>query len=259
MSGSSWSRSIRSGRSLKKIEEVFWEAARGSRVEEVKEIMRTHPSLNVNWRNTEIAGWTALNCACYEGRDSIVAILLAHPAIDVNLKSHFGGTPFLNSCLRHTDSCARLLLQDPRVDLDEPEEDGNRPRWYASATILKWWIVSGRQLKWGYCFTTDREALLERFRDDPVGTRVAVSVEFGLHADLFAMVIFVADGLLRITQGTESTSPAARFFRIANRLPLDLQMVLCHRVIGSAKDNIADGEREAAFRRLAIAPPLRSR
>jgi len=46
-------------------------------------------------------------------------------------------------------------------------------------------------------------------------------------------------------------TPAARFFLIARQLPLELQMVLCFRLVGSAKEIIPGKESEAAFKSLA--------
>jgi len=72
-----------------------------------------------------------------------------------------------------------------------------------------------------------------------------------LAAEIFALVVFVSDGLLQIDDTTTTPSPAARFFNIARRLPLELQMVLCHCVVGSAKDIIQGKDSEVAFKSLA--------
>jgi len=79
-----------------------------------------------------------------------------------------------------------------------------------------------------------------------------VRVELGdeLAAEMFAQVVFVSDGLLQV-KDTTTPSPAARFFNIAAQLPLELQMVLCYRLVGSAKEMIPSTEGEAAFTRLA--------
>ena len=70
-------------------------------------------------------------------------------------------------------------------------------------------------------------------------------------AEMFALVVFVSDGLLQINDTTTTPSPAARFFSIARRLPLELQMLLCFRQVGSAKEIISGKDSEAAFKRLA--------
>jgi len=64
------------------------------------------------------------------------------------------------------------------------------------------------------------------------------------------MVVFVSDEIPQIDD-TTTPSPAARFFSIATQLPLELQMVLCRRVAGSAKEIIPRKESELAFKSLA--------
>jgi len=66
---------------------------------------------------------------------------------------------------------------------------------------------------------------------------------------MFALVVFVSDGLLQAKDTTPS--PAARFFSIASQLPLELQMVLCFRSVGSDKEVIPGNESEVAFKSLA--------
>ena len=61
-------------------------------------------------------------------------------------------------------------------------------------------------------------------------------------AEVFALVVFLCDGLLKIKE--ENMSGAARFFRMAKELPLELQMVLCHRVVGSMRMNIPGKQSE---------------
>jgi len=68
--------------------------------------------------------------------------------------------------------------------------------------------------------------------------------------EMFALVVFVSDGLLKI-KDTTTPSPAARYFSIAVQLPLELQMVLCFRQVGSDKEIIAGKESEVAFKELA--------
>jgi len=66
-------------------------------------------------------------------------------------------------------------------------------------------------------------------------------------------VVFVSDGLLQV-KDTITPSPTARFFSIARRLPLELQMVLCFRQVGSDKEIIRGKASEAAFKELARKP-----
>ena len=79
-----------------------------------------------------------------------------------------------------------------------------------------------------------------------------IRVELGfvgeMAAEMFALVVFVSDGFLQII---DTTTTAARFFNIARRLPLELQMVLCSRVVGSDKEIITGKDSEVAFKELA--------
>jgi len=63
-------------------------------------------------------------------------------------------------------------------------------------------------------------------------------------------VVFVSDGILQI-KDTTTTTHAARFFSIARCLPLELQMVLCCRMVGSDKEIISGKDSEVPFKELA--------
>jgi len=133
---------------------------------------------------------------------------------------------------------------------------------------IKWWIASGREMDLGkpgdvdetdaiggakWYGETEVVALLERFKENPVETRHGVRLELGLldelAAEMFALVVFVSDGLLQAKNLVDT--PAARFFNIARQLPLELQMVLSYRVVGSPKEIIPGGTSEEAFKSLA--------
>ena len=96
--------------------------------------------------------------------------------------------------------------------------------------------------------------LLERYKSDATQTRHAMRLELDLldelAAEMFALVVFVSDGILQIND-TTTTTPAARFFSIAAQLPLELQMVLCFRSVGSDQEIVPGRESEVAFKELA--------
>jgi len=158
-----------------------------------------------------------------------------------------------------------------RVNPNEPGNDRSTPLWCAAfgdhLDIIKW-IASGREMDLGKpgdgktdaivvakeYRRTEVVTLLERFKSNPGDTRYSMRVELGLldelAAEMFALVVFVSDGLLQIND-TKTTTPAARFFNIARLLPLELQMVLCFRQVGSDKEIISGKDSEAAFKFLA--------
>ena len=166
----------------------------------------------------------------------------------------------------------RELLKDSRVKVNEPDRFGRTPLWLAARwgylDTIKEWIASGREMDLGTPGDIDKTdaigvakkegnagvaTLLERFKENPNEIRHTVRVELGLFdelaAEMFALVIFVSDGLLQTNDTT--SSPVARFFNISRSLPLELQMIVCYRVAGSAKEIIHGKHSEAAFKDLA--------
>jgi len=153
------------------------------------------------------------------------------------------------------------VLKDSRVKVNEPDNDGETPLCYAarfgSPDVIKWWIASGREIELGEpgdvfmdaigvakeYDRTEVVSLLERLKENPVETRHAVRVELGLldelAAEMFALVVFVSDGLLKTkATGVKAGAKRTRFFNIARRLPLELHMLLCFRQVGSCKEII---------------------
>ena len=80
---------------------------------------------------------------------------------------------------------------------------------------------------------------------------------FGADApSIFALVIFLCDGYL-VFKKEEFVDPEDQrreaFLRIMVRLPLDLQEVVCNRVVGEASDIIGSSKKELGFRAVAKA------
>jgi len=101
---------------------------------------------------------------------------------------------------------------------------------------------------------TDVVALLERFIANPTQTRHEVQATLGvldeLAAEVFALTIFLSDDLLQLKPALKPSNPV-RFFTIALKLPMELQMILCRRAVGSLKQIILHKDSEAAFKSLA--------
>jgi len=234
-------------------------------------------------RNPKICG--PLIAASSGGHLEVFKLLLAHPDINVNLKDREGCTPFLWACLKVSIPMTRLLLSDPRVNTAAIDRERCSATWCAamkgSLEIIEWLIESGRDLGdlnergafFGLGFTTVEVAeeygflevvfLLQRFMNNPQKTRCELRVKLGvldgLAAEVFALTVFLCDDLLQpkpaiVTSKFNSAAAAVaavRFFAIAGKLPMELQMVLCHRVVGSTKQNILHKNSEAAFKSLA--------
>jgi len=239
-------------------------------VKKLTQLMRQDPGFNANLGRDGDRN-TLLHHACLRSESSpVIPLLLAHPGIDVNRKNAHGYTPFYYACCG-SPSAVREMLRDPRINVNEPDNVGCTPLWCASGEghleVIKWYIASGREIDLGTpgdvgktdaigaaknSGKTEVVTLLERFQSDVAQTSHAMRLEIGWYdeaaARMFALVVFVSDGLLQIK---DTTTTAARFFSIARRLPLELQMMLCHRIVGSAKDIIVGKDSEVAFKLVA--------
>ena len=253
----------------------MWAAVKSGDAKKLAELMRQDPGFDVNMA-LDGYGRTLLHHACLASeRSPVIPLLLAHPGINVNSKNNRGYTPFSNACCGRR-ACVREMLKDSRVKVNEPNNRGSTPLWiaarYGYLDVIKWWIASGREIHLGIPGEIDKTeaiglakklgfldvaSLLERFKSDPAQTRHATRLEIRWYdsaaAKMFALVVFVSDGLLQV-KDTITPSPTARFFSIARRLPLELQMVLCFRQVGSDKEIIRGKASEAAFKELARKP-----
>jgi len=264
-----------------RMERELYRMVVGGYEEGVRDVLRNNPEVDVNW--TDDHRRTVLHWACINGKAPVVTLLLAHPAIEVNPKDFEGFTPFKKACYHGRSACVRVLLKDSRVELGAVSTSTYTPICWAACRgfddVIKWWVASGRQVDLGEPGNplTDpvaavkrtepglnarsrarAKALLEmlgRFKEDPEETRAAVRTEIGwyeeLAAEVFALVVFVSDGILRLKEGGNQpaiTPPATRFFTMTSMLPLELQMVLCYRLVGSVKEIIPRLIMEEAFK-----------
>ena len=208
-------------------------AVESNRVEEVVEFLRKSPNLDVNWRGEDCC--TAFNLACRDDRRSpVIPLLLTHPGINVNAKDVGGYTPFWNACRNGHASCVRELLKDPRVKVNEPAF-GSTPLWCAACydhlDVILWWIGSGREMDLGYPEDIKTDAIwvakkngntgvatqLKRFKSNASQTRYQVRLEIGWYdetaAEMFALVVFVSDELLKIEHSSFTRSQVLQYCR----------------------------------------------
>jgi hypothetical protein len=100
----------------------------------------------------------------------------------------------------------------------------------------------------------DIASLLERFKENPDQTRDDVRMELGvfkkeLASGIFALVCFHSEDLLKSQRNI--SDPTERFFMITRKLPMELQMIICHRVIDSPLDLVSVKDSDLALKALA--------
>jgi hypothetical protein len=211
------------------------------------------------------------------GSDSIVEEEELH---DVNQEDFWGNTPLHHACIFGDIKRMQKLLANDQVDTVHKDDDNCTPFWMLAHSgdclPIKWFVASGRDIGdltekgaedefLGYLVTPlelalalhhhDAARLIQHLMHDEHQTRHEIRLEFGLKpqtvAHLFAIVIFVCDDLLRL-KATQSTVhkdiSTGRFFSMVTRLPMELQMMICHRVSGSPKDVVLTRDSEPMFK-----------
>jgi len=245
------------------------------------------PDFDVNMRLETFEGSTMLHQACSVRNVPTIRALLRHPQIDVNASNARGATPCHRVCTSLSPLATRLLLQDSRVDVNLPDQRGRTPFWLAAANghleALKLMIAlrpdldtSSRALHPTGAVLTAAEAaarcwkyqevavnpaveLLQKVAAHPLRTRYDTILELGmkemLPPALFCLVVLVSDGFLEVRDGggDEEDTDYKRFFRLAVRLPLELQMLLSHCAYHSTKQLVRSKDLEVALRGLLLA------
>jgi len=256
------------------MEPLLREAARQGDLLAVNEILAHHPDVNVNYCPEWL--FSPLQYAVRGGHYDVVRVLLEHPGIDVNHCRKGEWPPFMTSCFPSREDqldIMELLLADKRVDINY-NCCGSSALWKAAVMgqleTIRRLIASGRTLDCelkgsigrGPPTTTPLQIateqghakvaeLLRNFRSHPTLTRFSVRFDLGrvdVAPLLFAAIVFVCDGFFSVRSLNES----GRFLHLAQKLPIELQMTLCHRAIGSAACIIPSRDSNPAFKILVI-------
>jgi hypothetical protein len=251
--------------------------------EKVNKFFDRNPNFDCNWRSYCYLDQPILVSACDENNVAAVKRLLAFPDIDVNAKDTEGYTAFTLSAVKGRLDCVKVLLEDKRVKLNNLDRQGYSTlcstAFYGNAEVIIHWIASGRELYLGnkgdkrtdaikgaetnlrgefsameMKYKTVIALLLKAYINEPLLTQNKMRKLIGkpsIEAEFFAAIIFLCDGLLEFKEKEKGDSKAIKFFKIARILPMDIQLILCCRTMGSSKENIPGWERETAFKELA--------
>jgi ankyrin repeat protein len=121
----------------------LWTASEDVNSSEVKDILKNHPGVNVNWANED--GFTALHMAAQHGHHEIATALLAHPDTNVNQRTIINRTPLNLACYWGNVEVLKVLLKDSRVDVNLADVNNRTPLWcasyYGDVKVITWMIT----------------------------------------------------------------------------------------------------------------------
>ena len=217
-------------------------------------------------------GFTPFYVACQNGRKEVVSLLLADMRIDVNKPNKYQYTPLWTASQEGHLPVVQLFLASGR-EVDTKTKSIAGPDAWNHKTAAEIARLQGTRAKTA---TESQEVytrrnhngpliadLVDSFDADPAATgqKLRELPEFrdSFISDLFALVVFLCDDLLRVSveslassssSSTNNNTKVARFFQIAQALPMELQMLLCNGVFCVGKNMILTKHSEPAFKRL---------
>ena len=135
----------------------LWEAVYNGDLEEARRLLK-NPTIDVNWRNHLETSVYKDSSPLYHtfGRTEeafiISKMLLAHPDIDVNVKTASGDTPFLGGLRGENELTIQEFLKDARVDINARDNEGRSPMFWVGRigySKVQFMIASGREWVFG--------------------------------------------------------------------------------------------------------------
>ena len=199
--------------------------------------------------------------ACQDGHETIVARLLADPRIEVNQLTDSSTSPLWITAQNGHLPLARLILASPCVVNTGVSTMSGSLSWHGTTA----YTIGKRQAKSRKGSIESDEDFAKRVTNGPLiadliheyeENPVRVREEQRRHptiskyfvAELFVLVVFHSDGYVRC--GHKAGSNVARFFRIMDALPMEIQMVLCNRTFSSPASLVLTLLSEHGFRKL---------
>lgn len=224
-------------------------------------IILAHPDVDVNMADSNNA--TALFDACSETKDDdpgMLIILLSDPRVRVDIVETWDNLNILcrTACVGD-EAIHQLQAMVAYRSYDELGID-KRANFhdFLSREITNEPITVLEMAR--YCKFNGLVNFFEKCKTYPLQTKheceVLYKLSDALSTQIYATVVLASDGYLKINPPlTEKECDTVRFLKMATRLPLELQMILCNRMFGINKDTITSKHSFPAFCYLASLYP----
>jgi len=210
---------------------------------EIVTMLLAHPKIDCNPQNPH--GWTPLWLAAANGWTEMVTLLLKDPRINVKLPSHKNETPFWIACFSGSKEVLGVLITRSLFPLNFKAKG-----WFwDSKTYFAWEVAALRRypevsqfVKEVFGIGENNEIRADRHDDDDDDyynsidkcqqifneKRFKLQLELGMQSELagrgFILMVLLSDGYLALKSHDLHYHSINRFFRVAVKLPMDLQM-----------------------------------
>ena len=225
---------------------------------EVVALLLADPRVVVNPADAD--GMTPFWAACCYNHGSVVGLMLEDLRVDINLHDGEECTPLWVSAMSgNLGIVQRLLASERPLDVKKRSQAGDS-HWnkknaceiaQLQTELVREEFESEEEYEQVMRYCPEIAALLSNFMARPQATRTQLRVLPGLRdpfvGRLFALVVLLSDDFVGLKRA--GNPKVKRFFKMACRLPMELQMVLCNRAYGSARDLVRTATSEPAFKK----------
>jgi hypothetical protein len=233
-------------------------------LDQVKQAFIDNPNVDIHQLD-ELTGWTCLALAAANPDIAVLEFMLALPDIDVNACDEEGVPLVLHVCMHIINYPAlECILRDPRVNTQR-DVFKNTPCYCRAITnsphILKLFVIyrladldvdyiqNYMHQKWDHWGQDDYDDQVKNLLSDLQFDRDVTVMKIFLEYEhpnaasvyLFALNVMHCDDYLKLSTARiiqPSTQNTLRFFAMINKLPMELQMLLCNRTYGLVRDII---------------------
>jgi hypothetical protein len=164
-------------------------------------------------------GFTPFHIACVKGHTKVVKYLISVPGFSsLNVRTNHGYAPCNLTNIHCQIDVMKELLKHSNIETPQKLPEG-----YPVVIGTKW----NRNIM---------NRLIESYTNDPITTRMKLI--FHENMMTYRLIVFMCDGYYKLNPNSDNQK-AIRFFKIVRELPLELQMMLIHRMSKSSKNNIS--------------------
>ena len=235
---------------------------------EAARFLLTLSGIDPNAKNERMQTALHTSCMVISASDTVkramIELLLSNKRVDAGIVDKKGLTAFMYAVkTMKLEFVMQFVHHKNFYDLNPfTKGDHEFKNWSRHPSLVN---MSALECAWfSSCKNDDKTSnsmlvLIKQLYERPISIRhycrMKIRFNASVIADTFSLVVFFCDGFVKTTKIVNETTfremKIMRFFTIASRLPIELQMLLCNRTHDSVKDTVLTEVSEGALQSLA--------